>query len=300
MYKIKPKTSTSKNVASLTQRVSVGSSGHGPTTPSVNIRPSPRTISGGSIAKRPSYSSALGSGTVCGCTSKSPNVTSTQTPGNRVDQLIEKLKVLENEQKLLSAKIERVTAVLDQLSSSSNSSNECRRCTCPACSAPPAPIHGGRPPPPRSNLQSVPDLDSSESDDCLPVSTVRLAAVPQECFNDVVSDTSVLNISSLNDDLIHDLPACDASSPTKVDDLPVSDVSSPKQGDVSVPNREGGRSHDGATVSRSSLGSGAVGHDKPVKRRRKIAALDPIRRPFIPRRAKSNFRLQNRKQGKTS
>lgn len=156
-----------------------------------------------------------------------------------------------------------------------------------------------RPPPPRSNLQSVPDLDSSESDDCLPVSTVRLAAVPQECFNDV-SDTSVLNVSSLNDDLIHDLPACDASSPMKVDDLPVSDVSSPKQGDVSVPNREGGRSHDGATVSRSSLGSGAVGHDKPVKRRRKIAALDPIRRPFIPRRAKSNFRLQNRKQGKTS
>ncbi|KAI5747530.1 hypothetical protein M8J77_015664 [Diaphorina citri] len=512
MYKIKPKTSTSKNVASLTQRVSVGSSGHGPTTPSVNIRPSPRTTSGGSIAKRPSYSSALGSGTVCGCTSKSPNVTSTQTPGNRVDQLIEKLKILENEQKLLSAKIERVTAVLDQLSSSSNSSNECRRCTCPACSAPPAPIHGGvparplsslpfkrvliasdsigrdlsfhlnrslsgdtqvlssvksgarfgdvvasipvacpdlskddaviiiggandipllppilpsashgfssrslnfrplaelssrtnvivctvpyrydhranlstniystnqgilfraqkynilcfdlnkflsrrhftrhglhlnrhgkvtlgrklvsflsdfesgcpassndnenatqdstfnmspiqRPPPPRSNLQSVPDLDSSVSDDCLPVSTVRLAAVPQECFNDVVSDTSVLNVSSLNDDLIHDLPACDASSPMKVDDLPVSDVSSPKQGDVSVPNREGGRSHDGATVSRSSLGSGAVGHDKPVKRRRKIAALDPIRRPFIPRRAKSNFRLQNRKQGKTS
>lgn len=144
MYKIKPKTSTSKNVASLTQRVSVGSSGHGPTTPSVNIRPSPRTISGGSIAKRPSYSSALGGGTVCGCTSKSPNVTSTQTPGNRVDQLIEKLKVLENEQKLLSAKIERVTAVLDQLSSSSNSSNEYRRCTCLACSAPPASFYPWR------------------------------------------------------------------------------------------------------------------------------------------------------------
>lgn len=88
--------------------------------------------------------------TVCGTAKPVRNVTSAtkprsgtgtpvadKTPGrcpvtvSRVDQLVEKIKTLENEQKLLSAKIDQLNSTLGQLTST-----ECKRCTRSACSAP--------------------------------------------------------------------------------------------------------------------------------------------------------------------
>ncbi|KAL1447349.1 hypothetical protein WDU94_008901 [Cyamophila willieti] len=146
---VKPSTaSISSNNGNITQRVSVASSGYSVITPSVTNRSAfkPRISSSAPVINRTSSSASNRNGTVRGTLSKSSNTTPVQvrTPGKcnvgKADQLVEKLKVLENEQKLLSAKIERVNSILDQLTSGSGSGTECRRCTCSTCSTPPVPV----------------------------------------------------------------------------------------------------------------------------------------------------------------
>uniref|UniRef100_A0A8D8QCL3 Uncharacterized protein n=1 Tax=Cacopsylla melanoneura TaxID=428564 RepID=A0A8D8QCL3_9HEMI len=154
--------SSSSNNGSVKQRVTVPSSGYGvksAITPCVTNKTTlaPRTSSSSSLIRQPS--SALNrSSAVRGSLSKSSNLTPGQSPGKCVasnaEQLAEKLKVLENEHKLLSAKIERVTSILDQLTSGSSSGVECRRCTCSACSIPPVPVLG----PASDPVRSLPSL----------------------------------------------------------------------------------------------------------------------------------------------
>uniref|UniRef100_A0A8D8QCS8 Uncharacterized protein n=1 Tax=Cacopsylla melanoneura TaxID=428564 RepID=A0A8D8QCS8_9HEMI len=134
--------------------------------------------------------------------------------------------------------------------------------------------------------------------------------MPKECFSSSNSEnTSILNVSSLNDDLIHDLVPLNVSSSNQeginggggwknVVRGRGRGGKKPKLVSCSSPEITPSVPTASHLSSSPRTSSKVMVYDISLKRKRnKIPSLVPMERQYIPRQAKSNFRMFNRKLG---